>query len=220
MGLVPPISDCPFHVGRIVQFYLELLSHWTVQEWRCMNHVFLFILYSFPCSGKLQTSRLYIMHPITQHIQCGAFKLCLVGLHSWYIYIYRERESYHTHTHTHHTYCCFETTLAIVSGRVSGPHVVRSMIKFRLMVSIMWLLVLPVNTPRQVLDALSFTILYPSDPDFVWGICSLYELIKRNIYPGISYKVFLWLWIHSFQLIRIYFLGINMFLLRMPFKKS
>lgn len=47
MGWVPPISDCPFHVDRIVQFYLELLSHSTVQEWRCMNHVF-FCLYCTP----------------------------------------------------------------------------------------------------------------------------------------------------------------------------
>lgn len=72
----------PLHGGRIVQFYLEILSQSTVQEWRCMNHVFLFILYSFPCSGKLQTSRLYIVHAITEHIQCGASKLCFVGSHS------------------------------------------------------------------------------------------------------------------------------------------
>ena len=68
MGWVPPISDCPFHVDRIVQFYLELLSHSTVQEWRCMNHVFLFILYSFPCSGKLQTSRLFFLCIPSQNI--------------------------------------------------------------------------------------------------------------------------------------------------------
>ena len=100
---------------------------------------------------------------------------------------------------------------------MSGPHFVRSMVKFR-----WWFLYYYVIIGFATSIHQDKSLMLCPLPSFIHPTLTLSEIsvlcmnyiVERNIYPGISYKVFLWLWIQSFQLIRIDFLGINLFPLK------